>query len=463
MGVCDRCTEDVGQEKTRTGVHGWMQTVVAELLGCPTACETLPRLSKSWRESAGCAVTEHNFYRCRRSKRRVSLSLPEGVFGPAEGLTPAEYAFAWRRKSSDLDSECMGSVLSSMSLRDGAADASASSAVRCPHRGCSHEASSAADAACHAASCPVGARRAAAWRAGWEFAVECGRRRGAIPPPGFCYAPPSDVMATLKRWSLRERGDLTLDANLGGRPGASPLHCLCEVDERLPGIVFRRQDEIRNCLRFRLGSTTAVHRGWELGGPARRSFETAAFPRAVDLTVFAGCYNNTYDYYTTRLSGWSFVPSQREELLPPDVWERTLAVTFPAAPGAKKQQDASVFLRDASQRKYDQVYVYVLGVIGDSSACSDAAFPANTDEWRVATGQRFQDCEDKTKAARSSEVQRLLAVSYQAVSKEDISSEYSQCATSCFFVTFPSRLIAERFVTVLELAIRDAQPLPSRK
>merc|ERR1719330_161213 len=184
----------------------------------------------------------------------------------------------------------------------------------------------------------------------------------------------SAVSVTQPQWTSVRRGG----------EGQPPIECLGEIDEQVPSLVFRRQDEERGCIRFRLERCTGVYRGWQLRGAARRTLERGAFPREVDLAVLAGCYNNTYDYYTSRLSGWTFCPSTRMDLLSDEAWSRTLVVSFPAAAHGRKQQDALMYLQRHSQGTYDSVYLHVLGVIGDKDYSSDAEFLVATDAWRTA-------------------------------------------------------------------------------
>jgi len=219
-------------------------------------------------------------------------------------------------------------------------------------------------------------------------------------------------------------------------------------------LVFRRQDEHRSCVRFQMDLCTEIHQGWQLSGLERQALERDAFPRAVDLLVLSGAYNCTYDYYTSRLSGWSFLPAERKTLLSDEAWDRTIAIAIPAPHGARKQQDAKLFLQRQSQGLYDKIFVYVLGVIGDACVASDAEFPAATDSWRNLLAERLCSSGNAVRDLRASEIERLLAASCQMVTREAISLEYSRCMIDLLFVTFPSRLKAERFSRVLEIAIR---------
>jgi len=265
----------------------------------------------------------------------------------------------------------------------------------------------------------------------------------------------------LRRRRSREKVGLLLDGDLGGRADAPALDCLCEVDHDLPGLLFRRQDDRHSCLKFRFGAGTEVHRGWQLDGPARAALEKGAFPRLVDLIVFTGCYNNSYDYYTSRLSGWSLVPPERQALLPEEAWGRTVVVSFAARQGARKQQDAERFLSRQARGMYDKLFVYAQGVIGDSSVSADAEYYAGTDEWRDALRQRFESTSPRLRAARASEVENLLQAPCHAVTRESISLEYSQCMTDFIFVTLTSRSRAETFCELLDAAAKESATPPA--
>lgn len=79
-------------------------------------------------------------------------------------------------------------------------------------------------------------------------------------------------------------------------------------------------------------------------------------------------------------------------------------MTFPAPPEARKQQDAQTFLQQHAQGTYDNVYVYVLGVIGDSSVSSDADFPASGGAWRAALREQLRAADEAVQLARGIEV-----------------------------------------------------------
>lgn len=231
-----------------------------------------------------------------------------------------------------------------------------------------------------------------------------------------------------------------------------PMKCLCEIDDETPGLTFRDLDDSRGSVKVHLDKCTGIHRGWQLDLQAQCAFERGAFPRAVDLVVFSGCYDSTCDYYTSRLSGWAFCPCASRQLLSGDAWSRTLVITLEAAPGSEKQRRAGRFLHSHSQGCYDKLSVYVLGLIGDSSIL-DAEFPAAGDMWRIALQNQLQAVGASLSVERRREVEHLLATSCPAVRVEDIAAEYSECTTDFLFVTFGSEEAAERFCRALQAVI----------
>jgi len=163
--------------------------------------------------------------------------------------------------------------------------------VLCPHPGCLHEEPSAELAALHAGACPAALGR------------------------GFRYVPAEEVAAALRQRALRQRAQLFLDADFGGCAGSAPMRCMCEIDDAAARLTFRELEEGRGMYRFSLQRCTGVHRGWQLDCDAQCTFERGAFPRTVDLVVFSGSYDHTYDYYTSRLSGWALCPCSSRRLL----------------------------------------------------------------------------------------------------------------------------------------------------
>lgn len=364
----------------------------------------------------------------------MSLLLPGETAPPDAGLTPAAFAGLWRCRSRDLDPRC---VPWNASGQQEASASSASSPVRCPCPGCGHEEPTAELAILHSQRCPIllAARALGTW-------------------PGFCYCPPGEVLAALRRRSRREVAEAILDLDLGGCPGSAPRHCICEIDDEAPGLLLREVEEGWESVRIRLDTCTAVHKGWNLSSLAQRDCERGAFPRMVDLVVFSGCYDNTYDYYTSRLSGWALCPRNSRRLLSADEWSRTLVVSLRAAKNAEKQRRCRKLLHSCSQGAYDRLSVYVLGLMGDATLI-DSEFPASTDRWRCALRSRLAAVGSMLAPPRRAEAEKLLAANCPAVRREDIAAEYADCETDFLFLTFATQEAGEHFHDLLQSAVQN--------
>eukprot|EP00401_Gymnodinium_catenatum_P027849 CAMPEP_0117512542 /NCGR_PEP_ID=MMETSP0784-20121206/29084_1 /TAXON_ID=39447 /ORGANISM="" /LENGTH=455 /DNA_ID=CAMNT_0005308263 /DNA_START=1 /DNA_END=1365 /DNA_ORIENTATION=+ len=419
------CVDGEQLQPRGVSIPPWMQDKVADCLGCPAACELLGSASFRWREVLRQGDFTHDAYRCRRSRRRVSLMLPDGVATPTCGLSPASFSEIWRRWNREL------TVCASDSLGS-ATDSALHGPVRCPHPGCNHEEPTAALAAEHSALCREGGS-------------------------GFRYADPKDISAALRRRAMCQKVEVIVDADFGGSRSSSPISCVCELDADTPSLLLRGQDMRRVSTRFHLEKCRGVQRGWQLDGQARRALERGAFPRTVDFVVLCGRYDNTYDFHTSRLSGWTFCPGSCNRVLSDDAWDRTLVVRWRAVPDSKKQRDGRLLLERHSQGVYDRVYVYALGVMEDSGASSlDAQFPATSDEWRVALRERLRAAGNAVSRARALEVEQLLEAPCSAMRKEDIALEYSDCDTDFIFISFDAQLHAEHFCRRLEAALRNS-------
>lgn len=308
--------------------------------------------------------------------------------------------------------------------------------MRCPIPGCDHEEPSAELAARHAGSC--------------RFLAAGGR-------PGFCYASPGEVASALRRRALRQEAEVILDLDLGGCAGSAPKRCICEIDEQAPGLLLRELQEGWSSVRIRLDTCTGLHRGWQLSSADQCTYERGAFPRSVDLAVFSGRYDNTYDYYTSRLSGWALCPRNSRRLLSPEAWDRTLVVSLRAAPGAEKQRRLRKLLQSCVQGAYNKVSVYVLGLVGDASLL-DSEFPAGSDAWRTALRQKLRAEGTGLAASRRGEAERLLAASCPAVRREDIAAEYADCETDFLFITFALQEVAETVCQHLSTILETFKP-----
>lgn len=418
----------------------WAREAIAEMLGCPVACYTLGVLSREWGEIWSHLAVEHDVYRCCRSRRSIALHLPWELAPPKEGLTPAAYSGLWRRHSRELDLEGFNlrGCCCPPAADEGSSSSSTSGPVRCPIPGCDHEEPSAELAMRHSASCPVAA---AARAAGGRL--------------GFCYASPEEVSAALRRRALREIAEVILDLDLGSAR-STPMRCVCEIDEEAPGLLLRELEEGWDSVRISLDKCTGLHRGWQLNDAARLDYEQGAFPRTVDLVVFSGSYDNTYDYYTSRLSGWSFCPRRRQRLLSADAWDRTVVVQLRAAPGAEKQRRFRKLLQVCAQGNFDTISVYVLGLLGDTSLL-DSEFPSASDAWRNALRWKLSSVGSSLTAARRKEAERLLAASCPTVRRKDIEVEYADCERDFLFIAFASQEAAERFHQHLSGALDRAK------
>eukprot|EP00929_Paragymnodinium_shiwhaense_P031723 TRINITY_DN17711_c0_g2_i1.p1 TRINITY_DN17711_c0_g2~~TRINITY_DN17711_c0_g2_i1.p1 ORF type:complete len:516 (-),score=80.66 TRINITY_DN17711_c0_g2_i1:580-2127(-) len=414
----------------------WACDVIASWVGCPSACTTLPCVDDCWHAACCRADLHHQMYTCLHSARCLGLPLPPAAPVARNGVTPALFAELWQKAARDL-AKFDDRVVSSPGP------------VKCPSPCCDFQSSNAEALSAHMSECSLAAT-------------------------GVSYAPAEDILAAFRRRRER-RAVASYDVNFRSivpcPEGCEVSHpweahpCLVEViDDKL---LLRHQGRV---VALRLDCETHIERGWALTCEARRALSRGAWPRLVQWTAAAECFEDKAAEVdcirSCYISGWAFSQHKQEpdsdlavseQLLEDDdiSWKKTIVISVTATPPSWKRALAEDLRRQQRAGDFDLLHVFVpaLGM--------DEDFPVVGSRWRATLRGRLEAKRQQLTSKQCSQVEHLLSVPEDApglvpLAAWRLEAEYALRDVSLLFLTFKDAAAAAYFAEVLEEAVPKA-------